>query len=141
MKKIKGFSLMELIITITIIFILSVISGPIYKTNSTKTKMAEGYALLGTLRSAQDAYFRTYDNFLFWTESSAGIGRTSDYTCSDDVLGIDTRPNKYYTLFTVCKSGSYNMKERYEAVTKANGLPSLTMSYNITTGVTFKQEY
>ena len=35
----NGFSLMELIITITIIFVLSVISGPIYKTNATKTKI------------------------------------------------------------------------------------------------------
>ena len=137
----NGFSLMELIITITIIFVLSVISGPIYKTNATKTKIAEGYALLGTIRSAQDIYFRTYDKFLFWTESSAGLGLEgrSDYTTNEEVLGIDARPNKYYTLFTVCRSGSFNMGVRYEAVVCASGLPSITMSYNRTSGVTFKE--
>ncbi|MBQ3835308.1 MAG: prepilin-type N-terminal cleavage/methylation domain-containing protein [Elusimicrobia bacterium] len=130
----KGFSLMELIITITIIFVLSVISGPIYKTNSTKTKMAEGYALLGTIRSAQEAYFRTYDNFLFSYQSSSG--NNNHWTCNETVLGIDARPNRYYTKFTVCRD--YDSKKGFLANVLADGYPGIIMEFNLTTGVTFK---
>ncbi|MBQ3835042.1 MAG: prepilin-type N-terminal cleavage/methylation domain-containing protein, partial [Elusimicrobia bacterium] len=78
----KGFSLVELIITIMIIIILSLISGPIYKSYALKAKEAEGYALLGAIRSAQDNYYRTYRTF-YHTYGA--------YTCNNEVLGIDAR--------------------------------------------------
>ena len=129
MKKIKGFSLMELVVTITVIMILSLIAGPIYNTYATKAKMAEGYALLGTIRSAQETYFRTYDTFIDYFNNQP-------YTCNHEILGIDARPNKYYTWF--CVNYGYDKTKGYWAQVRANGYPGIVMVYNLTTGVTFQ---
>ena len=60
--------------------------------------MAEGYALLGTILSAQKAYFSEYGNFLLVQHSCAG---NAWQTCNETVLGIDARGNKYFTKFWV----------------------------------------
>ena len=56
MKK-KGFTLVELVITIAIVIILSVISVPIYRGYVDKAKWSEAYALLGMIYSAQKNYY------------------------------------------------------------------------------------
>ena len=96
----KGFTLVELVITIAIVIILSVVSVPIYRGYVNKAKMAEGYALLGTLLSAQKAYFSEYGNF-FDDGSGTPKADTSYYTCNEPILGIDARGNKYFTWFNV----------------------------------------
>ncbi len=95
-RKVTGFTLVELVITIAIVIILSVISVPIYRAYVDKAKLAEGYALLGALSSAQKAYYSEYGNF-YWTGTTA--------TNYDPVLGIDARGNKYFTWF---RAGSSN---------------------------------
>ena len=89
-NKNKGFTLVELVIVIAIVIVLSVVSVPIYRSYTTKAKMAEGYALLGVIMSAQKAYFSEYGNFYY-------AGR--DFTGVSTVLGIDATANKYFTLF------------------------------------------
>ncbi|MBQ3834151.1 MAG: pilin [Elusimicrobia bacterium] len=66
-KKLKtnGFTLVELAITVAIIVILSSISVPIYKDYIGKSKMAEGYTLLSSIRNAQMEYYNEYGRFLF----------------------------------------------------------------------------
>ena len=59
-----GFTLVELVITIAIVIILSVVSVPLYRGYVDKAKLSEGYALLGQILSAQKAYFSEYGNFL-----------------------------------------------------------------------------
>ena len=101
-RRSKGFTLVELVITIAIDIILSVISVPIYRGYVNKAKMAEGYALLGALLSAQKAYYSEYGNFLRNLDS---VGDTN----YDPVLGVDARGNKYFTYFTqgAGESGDY----------------------------------
>ncbi|MBQ3834546.1 MAG: prepilin-type N-terminal cleavage/methylation domain-containing protein [Elusimicrobia bacterium] len=97
MKKIKnilGFTLVELIITIAIIVVLSMISGPLYKDYVTTAKLSEGYVLLAAIRDAQLQYYNEYGNF-YTPYHKFGNGSYS----KDDVLGIDARGNKYFTLF------------------------------------------
>ena len=63
-KKIKGFTLLELIITISIVMVLSLISWPIYRKHSKEyTVLAEGYALLGAIKEAQINYYNEYGYF------------------------------------------------------------------------------
>ena len=88
----KGFTLVELVITIAIVIILSVVSVPIYEGYVEKAMLSEGYGLLGLIVSAQKAYYSEYGNFLKYADSSG----TTNY---DPVLGVDARGNKYFTLF------------------------------------------
>ena len=86
-----GFTLVELVITIAIVIILSVISVPIYRGYVDKAKWSEGYALMGTILSAQKAYYSEYGNFL----------RDRPGTSYEQILGVDARGNKYFSHFFV----------------------------------------
>ena len=90
MKK-KGFTLVELVITIAIVLILSVVSVPIYRGYINKAKWAEAYALSGTILSAQKAYYSEHGNFLV----------KYIVTSYSTELGVDARGNKYFTWFYV----------------------------------------
>ncbi len=95
-RKLKGFTLVELVITIAIVIILSVISVPIYRGYIDKAKWAEGYALAGTILSAQKSYYSEYGNFYCIPDSNTWSNFLTSYV-SD--LGIDARGNKYFTYF------------------------------------------
>ena len=137
-----AFTLVELVITIAIVIILSVISVPIYRGYVEKAKMSEGYALLGTILSAQKSYYSEYGNFY-------GFDENGYYTIYNEVLGIDARGNKYFTCFTPgwYRTHHGSLKNHFYAeVRKPNDLISdtnhriIAFLYNITTGSTF-QEY
>ncbi len=133
--KLKGFTLVELVITIAIVIILSIISVPIYRGYVNKAKFAEGYSLLGLILSAQKSYYSEYGNFL---RNAEGVGRTS----CDTILGIDASGNKYFTFFFVgTGDASANLEKRYfnAAVIKPQELifddkSLLYLQYNITKG-------
>ena len=132
----SAFTLIELVITIAIVIILSVISVPIYQGYTRKAKMAEGYALLGTILSAQKAYYSEYGNFLQHADSDK-------YTSFDTVLGIDARGNKYFTYFHAGEwSGGntfFDARVWTPEELRQNGKTSLNIFYNITRGVTINE--
>ena len=137
MTKRAAFTLVELVITIAIVIILSVISVPIYQGYTKKAKMAEGYALLGTILSAQKAYYSEYGNFL---RASEGCGWTS----FDTIFGIDARGNKYFTCFLASNNVSLNPKEYFDAFVKkptelinVGDYKELGITYNIGKSVEF----
>lgn len=123
-KTIKGFTLVELVITISIIVILSLVSGPIYKGYMKSSRFAEGYTVLAAIRDSQIAYFAEYRSFF-----STGV-----WSSNNVVLGIDVRSNKYFTLFTINKD-SQNI---YFTAAATSPFGSVNLSYNRTSGVTFR---
>ncbi len=139
-RKLKGFTLVELVITIAIVIILSAVSVPIYRGYVNKAKLSEGYALLGTILSAQKAYYSEYGNFL-------SIQQTATKYCTnyEPILGIDARGNKYFTSFFISHAAnSDNMKFLLfmysPAPTDLRPKPSLnllSLGYNITNGANF----
>ena len=136
--KMKGFSLIELMTVVVVVVVLSAISGPIYNTYSIKAKQAEGYALLGTILSAQQNYHNDSGVFLLAQNSSAGqyYGRT-DY---DEVLGIDARNNNWYRNFCIGHgAGAKDMAKIgyfFHAIVSGNGVSELHLMHNRTTGTT-----
>ena len=60
-KNQKGFTLVELMITIVIVGILAAVAVPIYTANIKKAKMSECDAALGTIRTALRVYYATAD--------------------------------------------------------------------------------
>ncbi len=130
-----AFTLVELVITIAIVIILSVVSVPIYRSYTDKAKLSEAYALIGLAITAEKAYFSEYGHFINATD-------TGGVTSYCPVLGIDARGNKYVTLFRI---GHGEGVEKYATFCDAR-LPDdlwhgnyrwLGMWYNITSGSTF----
>ncbi len=137
-RKLKGFTLAELVITIAIVIILSVVSIPIYRGYIDKAKLSEGYALLGTILSAQKAYYSEYGNFLDDIQSSFGGGHFSNF---EEVLGIDARGNQYFTRFWFDVSNNVSADIKFDAyvllpqaLRKNPSKPLLLLHYEITSG-------
>lgn len=118
-NKIKGFTLIEMVITITLIIILTSISVPRYKNYSVSAKKAEGYALLGAIRDTQKQYKSEYATFFYSGNS---------YTANHEVLGVDARTNKYFTSFCVGNgAGVYY----FTAYVKSKDLGTMTLRFNL----------
>ena len=129
-----AFTLVELVITIAIVIILSVISVPIYRGYVDKAKWSEGYSLIGTILSAQKSYYSEYGNFLRYTPA----------TSFDQVLGIDVRGNKYFTRFFAGGGTADDPKVFFHCGIaipedlRHAGTSAFGINYNITTGATLK---
>ncbi len=142
-RKLKGFTLVELVITIAIVIILSVVSVPIYQGYTRKAKLSEGYALLGLILSAQKSYFSEYGNFF-----SGGPNNSFIQTCYEPTLNIDARGNKYFTFFH--DGYNWNVGENWESKIKfyaevhmtpdlISDCSQISLWYNLTTGATIKE--
>ena len=144
--KAKGFTLVELAVTVAIIIILMAVSVPIYRSNLDNYRRTEGYALLASIRSAQERYYSEYGCFLPSSCGSGGGGNNANvwnvdyYTCNENVLGINARTNKYFTRF--CIGGFYagsNKSWQFAAYVQSSAVGYLTMIYNLTSGVVTRQ--
>ncbi len=138
-KNLKGFTLVELVITIAIVIILSVVSVPIYRGYTINAKFSEGYALLGMILSAQKAYYSQYGNFLRYQDSSSPNSQTAYET----VFDIDARGNKYFTWMDFGDINNANNKIYFESYVlvppdlRKNRDTWLGLQYNITKGAIF----
>lgn len=130
-KNIKGFTLIEMVITIVIIVVLSSISVPLYKDYVRDAKLSEGRVLLSRIRDAQLRYYDEYGNFLL-------SGYEANFTANNDVLRIDARMNKYFTSFGCGDQRGYNNSSKgFCAIAKSSEWGYMYILYT-TTG--FRQE-
>ncbi|MBQ3835468.1 MAG: prepilin-type N-terminal cleavage/methylation domain-containing protein [Elusimicrobia bacterium] len=131
MKKIKkkvGFTLIELVIVITLVTILSVISVPIYNNYIRDTKRSEAYIFLSRLRDAQQEYYHEYGTFY-----------NSTYTSNDTVLKVDARNNKYFTWFHPgygANSLGYIVWLYLGSYSNGTGWHGMTLKFNLSEGYT-----
>ena len=137
MKNLKGFTLVELVITIAIVIILSVVSVPIYRGYTKSAKMSEAYALLGLIMSAQKAYYSQYGNFLHHVQMD-NYGKTAN----ENVLGVDARGNKYFTYFRTTSSTDvldsyFDAAAKLPKDLKEGNNNCLYLNYNLKTGPKF----
>ncbi|MBQ3835350.1 MAG: prepilin-type N-terminal cleavage/methylation domain-containing protein [Elusimicrobia bacterium] len=135
----KGFTLVELVITIVIIIALMSISVPIYNINNTKVKIAEGYALLATIRSAQEQYFAEWGNFLHSQNGNGGtVTNWGDwkFTSNEEILHVNARTNKFFTCFSIGGKANQDGLKYYYIAGVNSKETNITMDYNLTKGVT-----
>lgn len=90
----KGFTLLELIIVIIIIGVLATLGFTQYTKVMEKGRAAEARAVLGTLRTAQNAYFQEYGAYTA-TIADTGVDApaacaTTHYFSYSCVLGTGT---------------------------------------------------
>ena len=125
-KNIKGFTLIEMVITIVIIIVLSSISVPIYKDYVRDAKLGEGHVLLSRIRDAQLRYYDEYGHFL-------SSGYEANFTANNEVLKIDARTNKYFTLFGFGDQRTYgNNSIGFGAVAKSREFGYMYIVYTTT---------
>ena len=101
MKKLKGFTLVELVIVIIIVGILSIIAIPTYQKYVVSARATEAKALLSSIRKALDLYYVEHG---FPYASTWSLGDTVSINTE---LGIDARNNKYYKSFRFHTSDGY----------------------------------
>ncbi|MBQ3835275.1 MAG: prepilin-type N-terminal cleavage/methylation domain-containing protein [Elusimicrobia bacterium] len=142
----KGFTLVEMVITIALVIILSTISGTVYKGYSKKARMSEGYALIASVRDAMINYYSEYGNFLGPGQSSSPNGYVGNgyynakFTTNEPILGVDARSNKYFTNFklgTIGSSEGYgvNFGSAFTVIVAGKDDGAILLSYNRTAGV------
>lgn len=91
----KGFSLVELITIVIIVGILSIVGQVVFKSYIKQAVITEGRALMSTILTSQKTYYVEY--LMFYKASN--LANDTTYTTIDEVLGIDARSNKYFSLF------------------------------------------
>ena len=128
-RKNKGFTLVELIITMTIVVILSLVSWPIYRSYHLKevSMLGEGYALLGAIKDAQIHYYNEYGYFLNPRDSIKIGSIPGTWTPNDPVLGINVMNNRYFSKFSC-----------YARLGDSSGIPNNVFAYAFTAGVMSK---
>ncbi|WP_413853973.1 type IV pilin protein [Candidatus Ruminimicrobium bovinum] len=104
----KGFTLTELIITIVIVGILSIIATYVYRVLLFKAVATEGKALMGSIANAEKTYYVQYGHFYGCdlpegdTEgrtAALGEGGAWGERSYDPILGVDARGNTYFKNF------------------------------------------
>lgn len=135
-KNKKGFTMVEMVVTLLIIITLSLLSFPIYRGRTNKTsKLAEGYALLGTIISAQIAYYNEYKYFLNQTNVPYGVfNGWASFTSNCPVLGINAINNRYFTWFTPFGNETPYGQNKYHftAIVKSKDAGTISLEYNKT---------
>ena len=129
--QIKGFTLIEIVITIAIIVILSLMSAPMYTGYSKKTKMAEGYSLLAQIRETQINYYNEYRTFFYGMDSNGIYADSGAYTQTDPVLGVDARSKQYFKSFKIMWDGSDGCYQNFSADAKSD-FGNLHLVYDLT---------
>ena len=134
-RKVFGFTLVEMVVTLMIIITLSLLSFPLYKGRTNEqSKLAEGYALLGTIVSAQVAYYNEYGYFYAGEKASNGwYGYVS--TNNDPVLGINSVNNRYFEKFMYVADGfgsQGKIKEHITGIVYGGEAGTIALEYNVT---------
>lgn len=90
-KNKKGFTLVELVITIVVVGVLSIISVNAYRGFVKKAILTEGKTLVGAIAQAQRLYYAQHKRFYSCWNGEWNF-------CQE--LDIDARSNKYFRGFT-----------------------------------------
>jgi prepilin-type N-terminal cleavage/methylation domain-containing protein len=128
-KNKKGFTLIELIITVVIVAVLAMVSLPIYRRYVRQATATEGKALLGEIAAAQEIFFSRYGQYYAGT---SGV----DFATA---VGVDPRRNKFFRGFNVSVADG---GESYTVTTSnEDGDIELTMDGSRTAAPVISEDY
>ncbi len=107
----KGFTLVELMITIVIVGILAAVAVPIYTANIKKAKMSECDAALGTIRTALRVYYATNDPSPAYPDVTADTEVSTVDALDIDAADLDGKyfNPEHYTLESSSTANTYKI--------------------------------
>jgi prepilin-type N-terminal cleavage/methylation domain-containing protein len=103
-RKIRGFTLIELVVVLVIIGILSVIAVPMYRGYVRRAMAAEGRALVGSIAAAERVYFAEHGSFIeipAATTNTANVDLDGDGINGNEGISINSGSNTYFQSFEV----------------------------------------
>lgn len=103
-KRTKGFTLMEVLVTVIIIGVLATISYPIFNKSITKARATEAVNLLEIVKTKQLHHFANGDGTYITDPSVLGRLTSSKEQLSDNSIVVD---DKYYLTLNTEKSCAY----------------------------------
>jgi prepilin-type N-terminal cleavage/methylation domain-containing protein len=120
MRRKGAFTLVELMIVVTIVAILALIAIPLYSANTTAAIMSEGVSGAGTIRTAMRIYGSQNGTF-------TGASLPSGSTVGTLQIGTTDLQGKYfaqtdYTLLNLTAS-TYTIKAGPPSLTSRTGMP------------------
>ena len=112
----KGFSLVELMVTVFIIAVLSAIAVPTYNQYRASSRRAEAYTFLGEIRTQGLVYYAEL----------ALEGKVQVYTNNINNLSIDGIPGDTYYIYHICNQTAANLGDGL----KLDGTPPAQLTTN-----------
>lgn len=114
----KGFTLLELLIVVVILAVLAGIALPQYLRTVAKSKEAEGWAILSSLRSSQMRYYAEYNKF-----------RGGSMDSLDDPMDVDLPVNSssFFNYSVDATAGTSFVATAQPHITKCAGCRTLTV--------------
>lgn len=99
--------MIELLVVLLIIGILSAIAAPLFLGNSSKAKVSEAVAAMGSIRSGERTYYSQFSGYIGVTDGKAYFGTGG---ANNSTLGVTIHGNKYFSpeAYTV-QAGSVTM--------------------------------
>jgi type IV pilus assembly protein PilE len=94
----RGFTLIELMITVVVIAILSAIAYPSYMDSVRKSRRADGKAFLTDAAAREERFFALYNTYTSVIVAPGGLGYSNA-----------TSPGGYYTLTVGLAGGGYTL--------------------------------
>jgi len=89
MRRRNGFTLIELMVTIVILAILSVVAGVGYKKYIRKARTTEAIAFLSDIKMKQETYYQTYGQYVDTSNAEASHADSDFYP--QDITGGDKK--------------------------------------------------
>jgi len=104
MRTARGFTLLELMITVAIVAILAAVALPTYRDYVTRGKLTEAHAALGSQRVRMEQYYQDLRTYTGACDAGtvATVSDTQHFTVKCDIGGN----GQTYTLTAAGKSGS-----------------------------------
>jgi prepilin-type N-terminal cleavage/methylation domain-containing protein len=147
--KVKGFSMIELLVVLLIIGILAAVAAPLFIGNSDKAKVSEAVAGLGSIRSGERTYYSQNGGYLTVTDGKTYFGTAGGNQSS--VLGAQIHGVRYFSpkSYTVATSSlswggtvSGVSTNPQDFVITANGSSgtNLTLASDTTDGAAYSSE-
>jgi len=81
-REARGFTLIELMIVVTIVAVLAVVAGTAYRRYMDAARTTEAYSMLGEIRAKEEAYRAEKSQYVYWASDETP---TSAFPVVDDV--------------------------------------------------------
>jgi type IV pilus assembly protein PilE len=116
----RGFTLMELMITVAIVAILAAIALPSFLGQLSKSRRADGQQALVAVAQNMEKYF---------TENSRYTTAAGNATCPGAAVVVTPSPEQFYAITAVCTDNTFALTATAQGA-QAGDTHCATLTYN-----------